>query len=131
MSFRSCLLRHASKPGWLFWTAGSKGGGIPGLEGFASLFRDSQISLISKEATIGLSAQLEARRHHDARLGLASVDSQTLVCAGQFDAIAPAANSERIVEIMPEARLEIFHGGHLFMLQDSRALTTISEFLRA
>lgn len=107
------------------------GGEIPGLEGFTQLFRDRETAEQSPEAAAGFARQLEARRHHDATPGLAGITAPTLVCAGRFDGIAPVANSERIVAAIPGARLELFDGGHIFMLQDRRAMTAIRDFLLA
>ncbi|MEM7140978.1 MAG: alpha/beta hydrolase [Actinomycetota bacterium] len=108
-----------------------EGGEIPGLEGFTSLFRASQTAPMSDEAAAGFAAQLEARRHHDATPGLSSIGAPTLVCAGRFDAIASVANSERIVDAIADARLDLFDGGHIFMMQDPRAMTAIRDFLLA
>ncbi|MDW3219102.1 MAG: alpha/beta hydrolase [Acidimicrobiales bacterium] len=107
------------------------GGELPGLEGFTTMFRDRQRSPLPAEAAEGFAAQLEARRCHDASAGLASITSPTLVCAGRYDGIAPVSNSERIAAAIPHARLEIFDGGHIFMMQDPRAMTTIRDFLLA
>lgn len=51
------------------------------------------------------------------------------MCAGRYDGIAPLSNAEAIVEAMPNAELEVFEGGHAFMMQDPRAMTRIREFL--
>ena len=106
-------------------------GEIPGLEGLTSLFRAAQNAPMSNKAAKGLAAQLEARRHHDAVQGLAAIVAPTLVCAGRYDAIAPVSRSERIASEVPDARLQVFDGGHLFMMQDPQATTAICEFLSA
>lgn len=105
------------------------GGELPGLEGFTAMLRDSQSAELSPEAAAGFAAQLEARRNHDATAGLADITAPTLVCAGRYDAIAPLANSERLAAEIPDARLEVFEGGHIFMLQDRRAMSVIRDFL--
>ncbi|GJM38027.1 MAG: alpha/beta hydrolase [Acidimicrobiales bacterium] len=105
------------------------GGEIPGLEGFTQMIRERQAAPMSAAAAEGFAAQLEARRGHDATAGLASIDAPTLVCAGRFDGIAPVGNAQRIVEAMPDARLDVFDGGHAFMVQDRRAMPAIREFL--
>ncbi len=103
---------------------------IPGL---ASSFYDGMIERMritpSDETRRGLDAQLEARSHHDASRHLHDIGAATLVCAGAFDDLAPVANSERLVEAIPDARLRVFDGGHLFMLQDRTAFPTMIEFL--
>lgn len=102
---------------------------IPGLGALTQYFRDGQTAELSPDAAAGFERQLEARRHHDATAGLGSVTSPTLVCAGRFDGIAPVANSEAIVAAIPDATLEVFDGGHIFMLQDRRAVERIRDFL--
>ena len=78
----------------------------------------------------GSRRQLEARRGHDTYDRLPTVTAPTLVCAGRFDGIAPLPNSEALAARIPGARLEVFEGGHLFMLQDARAWPTIISFLQ-
>jgi 3-oxoadipate enol-lactonase len=39
-------------------------------------------------------------------------------------------NSELLAARIPGARLEVFEGGHLFMIQDRSAFPAIIEFLR-
>lgn len=77
----------------------------------------------------GARLQLEARRFHDTWDRLPSVSCPTLVCAGRYDGIAPLANSERLAAAIPGAELEVFEGGHLFLLQDPKAYPAIIEFL--
>jgi 3-oxoadipate enol-lactonase len=77
----------------------------------------------------GARLQLEARRHHDTWDRLGSISAPTLVCAGRHDGIAPVANSEALVERIPDARLEVFEGGHLFLIQDRAAWPAIAAFL--
>ena len=102
---------------------------IPGLGGFTKLMRDGQTAERSPLAQAGFLRQLEARRHHDVNAGLPGIASPTLVCAGRYDGIAPVANSEAIVAAIPDARLEVFEGGHVFMLQDRRAVESVRDFL--
>lgn len=77
----------------------------------------------------GRQAQLEARSTHDAVASLHRIEAPTLVCAGEFDDLAPPANSIAIVEAIPDASLQVFDGGHLFLLQDRTAFRSITEFL--
>jgi 3-oxoadipate enol-lactonase len=104
---------------------------IPGLEGFTKMFRAGQTRERTADAEAGFLRQLEARRLHDATAGLAGITSPTFVCAGRYDAIAPPANSERIVAAIPDAELDVFEGGHIFMLQDRRSIERIQDFLLA
>jgi non-heme chloroperoxidase len=56
----------------------------------------------------------------------------TLVLSGSADVIAPPAQSRRIAELIPNARLEVFKGaGHMLMLERTDEVDTlISEFAR-
>lgn len=102
---------------------------IPGLGALTSYFREGQSAEQPADAAAGFARQLEARRLHDANAGLAGIGSPTLVCAGRYDGIAPVSNAEAIVAAIPDATLEVFEGGHIFMLQDPRAMERIREFL--
>ena len=110
------------------YTVGS-GDELPGVEGFTSQIRDGYATSDSEESAKGFAKQLEARRHHDATADLGLISAATLVCAGSYDGIAPIHNSEAIVASIPQARLEVFEGGHLFMLQDLRSLSVTRAFL--
>ena len=78
----------------------------------------------------GARRQLEARRGHDTYDRLPTITAPTLVCAGRHDGIAPLRNCEVLAERIPGARLEVFEGGHLFMLQDRRAWPAMIAFLQ-
>ena len=110
------------------YSAGS-GEALPGLEGFTSQLRDGYARSVSAESDEGFAQQLEARRHHDVLADLGSISAPTLVCAGRYDGIAPVVNSEAIVAGVAQAQLEVFEGGHLFMLQDPRSLSVTRDFL--
>lgn len=105
------------------------GGGIPDLGDFTDMLRETTKRARSGEEALGFARQLEARRHHDARADLHRIAAPTLVCAGRYDGIAPPANAEVIASLIPDARLELFDGGHLFMLQDPRAIDVARKFL--
>jgi pimeloyl-ACP methyl ester carboxylesterase len=72
---------------------------------------------------------LEARADHDTYDRLGAITSPTLVCAGRHDGMAPVANSGALAASIPDARLEVFDGGHQFLLQDRAAWPTIIGFL--
>ncbi len=88
------------------------------------------IGAADPHAEMGARRQLEARRLHDVFNRLPRLDMPVLVCAGRHDAIAPVANSEAIAGQIPNARLEVFEGGHLFLIQDPKANECIIDFLR-
>jgi pimeloyl-ACP methyl ester carboxylesterase len=75
--------------------------------------------------------QLEARRYHDVSRRLASISCPTLVACGRYDGIAPLANAEWIAAHVAGAELRVYEGGHVFFLQDPRALGEIGAFLLA
>jgi pimeloyl-ACP methyl ester carboxylesterase len=79
----------------------------------------------------GESEQLEARRRHDVSSRLRAITAPTLVACGRYDGIAPLANGEWIAAHVPGAALRVYEGGHIFFLQDSRALPEIGAFLAA
>ncbi|MGY6501993.1 MAG: alpha/beta fold hydrolase [Acidimicrobiales bacterium] len=78
---------------------------------------------------MGARRQLEARQGHDTWDRLDRIASPTLVAAGRYDGIAPVANSEALVSRIPDAELQLFDGGHLFLVQDRGAWPAILEFL--
>ena len=81
------------------------------------------------EVRRGERLQLEARAGHDVYDRLPRIACPTLVGAGRFDGIAPLSNSEAIAEQIPDAVLRVYEGGHLFMIQDERAIPEILDFL--
>ncbi len=103
---------------------------IPGLgaiyDRYIAGFRDERPS----ESQAGYLRQIEARSHHDATLGLPKITAPTLVCAGAYDDLAPPINSERLAEAIPNAELQVFDGGHLFMLQDRTSFGAMTDFLK-
>jgi 3-oxoadipate enol-lactonase len=81
------------------------------------------------EAATGARRQLEARATHDTHARLPQLTMPTLVCAGRFDGIAPLANAEALAAQIPRATLQVFDGGHAFLLQDRSAWPAIAGFL--
>lgn len=79
---------------------------------------------------IGFRRQLEARAHHNTYERLPTLRMPVYLCGGQYDGIATPANLEAIQKQIPGARLELFEGGHLFFIQDPRAIDRIVAFLR-
>jgi 3-oxoadipate enol-lactonase len=77
----------------------------------------------------GLTNQLAARADHDTSGRLGAIACPTLVCGGRFDGIAPPSNSEFLAGAIPDARLEMFDGGHAFFVQDPAAIPAIVDFL--
>lgn len=79
---------------------------------------------------MGALRQLEARKHHDTWDRLSHIKAPTLVCGGRFDGIARPQSLENLAARIPDARLQFFDGGHLFMLQDRTAFPAMIAFLQ-
>ena len=78
----------------------------------------------------GVVKQIVARAGHDVEADLTSIGHETLVCAGRFDGTAPLPNTELLAATIPDGRLAVFEGGHLFFLQDRSAYASMIEFLQ-
>ena len=104
---------------------------IPGLGPVYDVIAGRGQSAPSDEVRDGVTRQLAARSRHDVVDALPTIEHDTLVCAGRFDGTAPLENSQILADRMPNARLEVFDGGHLFWFQDRRAFPTVIEFLSA
>jgi 3-oxoadipate enol-lactonase len=103
-------------------------------EEFQALFDQTlaslQIGAGEPGRRIGARRQLEARARHNTFDRLAGLRMPVYICGGRYDGIAPPANLEAMQKQIPGARMELFDGGHLFFIQDSRAFTRIEAFLR-
>ena len=77
----------------------------------------------------GAALQLDARRRHDTWDRLNGIGCPTFVCGGIYDGIAPPTNSRHLASAIPGATLQLFEGGHLFLLQDRAAWPAITAFL--
>jgi pimeloyl-ACP methyl ester carboxylesterase len=75
-------------------------------------------------------AQLQARDGHDVWDRLGAITCPTLVGYGNYDGIAPAANSENIASRIHGAELHGYEGGHGFLFQDPAALPAFIAFLQ-
>jgi len=73
--------------------------------------------------------QLLARSGHDVWDRLHRISCPTLVACGEFDALAPLANSAAISGRVAGSVLRSFSGGHAFLWQDREAWPTVVEFL--
>ncbi len=79
--------------------------------------------------TPGLMNQLEARSTHDVIDLLPHLNQPTLIVGGYYDRVAPERNLQKLHDLIPNSDIEIFNGGHLFMLQDTTAWPRIASFL--
>ena len=85
----------------------------------------------SDEVKRGEQLQLDARSRLDVLDRLGKITCPTLVAGGKYDHIAPPENSEKIAELIPNADLRFYEGGHVFFLQDPQAIPDVMEFLAA
>ena len=83
----------------------------------------------TKLQLLGERLQLEARIGHDVADRLHLISAPTLVTAGRFDGIAPLANSQAIIDRIPQSALNVYEGGHPFYTQDRQAMRDIRTFL--
>jgi 3-oxoadipate enol-lactonase len=77
----------------------------------------------------GASRQLAARAGHDTWARLPQLNLPVLVMGGRHDGIAPPAVVTALAGRIPGAKLRLFEGGHLFMLEDKTAYQSMSDFL--
>lgn len=102
---------------------------IPGLGRFYDVLVERQRAELTGDAARGYHLQLAARADHDTSRRLGSIAVKTLICAGEYDDQAPLANSQALVEGIPDASLQVFQGGHLFLMQDRTAFPAIIDWL--
>lgn len=90
----------------------------PGLKAQIDLMKAAEARRgADPEGQDGLQRQLGARIGHDAWEGLAALPHATLVCAGVFDLLAPAANARAMAARIPNAVLRFYKGGHGFLVE--------------
>ena len=77
----------------------------------------------------GARRQMKARREHNTCARLPALKMPVFICGGRYDGIAPPSNLEAIQKRIPQSMLELFEGGHLFLLQDRKAFERIGTFL--
>lgn len=86
---------------------------------------------VTEASTRGAYLQIEARKDHDTTARLDEIKSQTFICGGKFDGMAPPSNLEALHEDIPNSTLKFYEGGHLFMIQDPEAIKDVQAFLLA
>ena len=102
---------------------------IPGAGRYFEGLKQQSMAPPDADRLAGLGRQMRARMGHDVTADLPTITHPTLVCAGEYDDIAPVANSELLVDRMPNATLRVFDGGHVFLIQDRSSWRAIIEFL--
>ncbi len=98
--------------------------------------RDAVVAFITSTTAdepldLGFARQLEARRLHDTFDRLPALRVPTLVAAGRHDGIAPLVNAEALTSQIPGAVMQVFEGGHGFVVEDRAAFRSMGEFLLA
>jgi 3-oxoadipate enol-lactonase len=78
----------------------------------------------------GARRQIETRKSHDTYNRLPALRMPVYICGGRYDGIALVSNLRAMQKQIPYAQLELFEGGHLFLIQDPRAFERIIAFLR-
>ena len=81
------------------------------------------------DRNVGARRQIEARAGHDTHDRLSTLQMPVFICGGRYDGIAPPSNFEAMHRQIAQSRLEVFEGGHLFLLQDPKAFERITAFL--
>jgi len=79
----------------------------------------------------GARRQLEARAGHDVWDRLGQITCPVLIAAGRYDGIALPQTQQRMAERIAGAQPSGFEGGHLFTMQDPKAMPAIMAFLEA
>jgi 3-oxoadipate enol-lactonase len=78
----------------------------------------------------GAQKQLEARRYHDTFERLPELKMPVLLAGGEYDGIAPVSNMQQLNLQIPGSELQLFEGGHMFLIQDKKAYPAIIDWLR-
>lgn len=84
---------------------------------------------VTEVSARGAHLQIEARKDHDTFERLQEIGSETFICGGKFDGIAPPSNLEVLHAGIPNSTLKFYEGGHLFMIQDPQAIKDVLSFL--
>lgn len=77
----------------------------------------------------GARRQLEARAGHDAWNRLSQIACPTLIAGGRYDGIARPETQAKMAQRIPDAKLEMFEGGHGVMMQDRHMVPALIAFL--
>jgi 3-oxoadipate enol-lactonase len=88
-----------------------------------------QVGADEPERFEGYRRQILARKQHDTYERLPQLRMPVFIGGGKYDGIAPVANQQALRGQIPHARLELFDGGHAFLVEDPRAYETIIAFL--
>ncbi len=76
----------------------------------------------------GRAEQLAARAQHDCYDRLGQISCPVFLGGGQYDSIANPAAMQALAGQIPNSRLTLYEGGHLFMLQDGKVFPDLLAF---
>ncbi len=93
--------------------------------------RGAEGSHSTPEKLAAMKLQFAARARHDVYEQLKTFNKPTLIACGKDDGVAPVDNSQALANIIPDAQLEVFEGGHLFLRENAKAWPTLLAFLNA
>ena len=82
------------------------------------------------DGIMGLTRQIEARRHHDTYERLPQIRVPVLVCGGRYDGQATPEAVSALHRQIAGAELQFFEGGHRFLSEDPDAYQAVAEFLQ-
>ena len=66
-----------------------------------------------------------ARKDHNTYEDLDDINTPTFLLGGKYDGIAPVLNMEKMHQKIGNSKLEFYEGGHLFLIQDTKAFQDI------
>lgn len=98
-------------------------------ERFDKLVQEMAQILGNEDGATGLQLQLDARSRHDTWDRLEQLKMPVYVCGGKYDASATPESLQMMAARIPNAKFELFDGGHRFWLDDPTAYARIIEFL--
>ncbi len=102
--------------------------------GFEKLARTSAASrrfaALDPASPVGALRQLEARAAHNTWNDLSLITVPVLCIGGRFDGQAPPENMQNLSDQLQDSHLELFDGGHGFLVQDLSAWPRVVEWLR-
>jgi 3-oxoadipate enol-lactonase len=78
----------------------------------------------------GAAGQIEARRHHDCWERLTEIRVPALCSGGSNDDIATPEAMRNMAGRLPDARLKIYDGGHMFFIQNPESYDDLIAFFR-
>ena len=73
--------------------------------------------------------QLLARKDHNTYEDLDDINTPTFLLGGKYDGIAPVLNMKKMHQKIDNSKLEFYEGGHLFLIQDTKAFQDIINWL--